>query len=159
MGLGSAKDFSLREARERARAKRQLLADGIYLIEAKISAKDAAAKNSRERQTFRQAADEFLKFHAPGWRNDKHRAQWRSTLAEHAFPKLGMAVGSELLTLLLINEAVADIWTKKPETARRVRARIQRVVQWAKDGKPLPGASKNGRRNHPALPWQELPSS
>ena len=94
MGLGSARDFSLREARERARDKRQLLADGIDPIDAKISAKDLAAKESRERQTFRQAADEFLKLHAPGWRNDKHRAQWRSTLAEHAYPETGNAVGS-----------------------------------------------------------------
>jgi integrase len=156
MGLGSVRDFSLREARERARAKRQLLADGVDPIEAKMSAKDAAAKEARERQTFKQAADEFLKLHAPGWRNDKHRAQWRSTLAEHAFPKLGdRAVAS--IDTAMVNDAVADIWTKTPETARRVRARIERVVKWVKDGKPLPGAGRNGRRSHPALPWQELP--
>jgi hypothetical protein len=46
-----------------SRAKRQLLADGVDPIEAKISAKDAAAKEARERQTYRQAADEFLKLH------------------------------------------------------------------------------------------------
>jgi integrase len=57
----------------------------------------------------------------------------------------------------MINEAVRTIWTKTPETARRVRGRIERIVQWVRDGKPLPGAGKNGKRNHPALPWQELP--
>ena len=51
MGLGSAKDFSLSEARARARAKRQLLADGVDPIDVKISARDLAAKESRERQT------------------------------------------------------------------------------------------------------------
>ena len=60
MGLGSIKDFSFKEARERARAKRQLLADGVDPIEAKISAKDAAAKEARERLTFKQATDDFL---------------------------------------------------------------------------------------------------
>jgi integrase len=156
MGLGSLKDFSLKEARERARAKRQLLADGVDPIEAKISAKDLAARESRERQTFKQAADEFLNLHADGWRNDKHRAQWRSTLKEHAFPKLGDRAVATIDTAM-INEAVMPIWTKTPETARRTRDRIERIVQWVKDGKPLPGAGKNGKRNHPALPWQELP--
>ena len=46
----------------------------------------------------------------------------------------------------MINDAVAPIWTKTPETARRVRGRIERIVQWVKDGKPLPGAGKNGKR-------------
>ena len=57
----------------------------------------------------------------------------------------------------MINEAVMPIWNKTPETARRVRGRIERIVQWMKDGKPLPGAGKNGKRSHPALPWQEVP--
>jgi integrase len=57
----------------------------------------------------------------------------------------------------MINEAVMPIWTKTPETARRVRGRIERIVQWVKDGKPLPGTGKNGKKHHDALPWQELP--
>jgi integrase len=117
---------------------------------------DLAAKESRERLTFKQATDEFLNLHANGWRNSKHRAQWKSTLTEHAFPKLGdRAVAT--IDAAMINEAVQVIWMKTPETARRVRGRIDRIVQWVKDGKPLPGAGKNGKRKHPALPWQELP--
>jgi integrase len=155
-GLGSAADFTLKEARERARKARQLLADGIDPIEAKIAAKDAAAKETRERLTFREAARLFLDLHADGWKSDKHRQQWRSTLAEHAFPKLGNRAVSSI-DAALVNEAVIPIWTKTPETARRVRGRIERIVQWVKDGKPLPGIGKNGKRNHPALPWQEIP--
>jgi integrase len=56
----------------------------------------------------------------------------------------------------MINEAVMPIWTRTPETARRVRGRIERVVQWVKDGKPLP-SSGNSRKHHEAVPWQELP--
>ena len=105
MGLGSVKDFSLKEARERARAKRHLLADGVDPIEAKISAKDIAVKEARERLTFKQATDEFLNLHAKGWKNAKHRAQWKATLKEHAFPKLGdRAVAS--IDAAMINDAV-----------------------------------------------------
>jgi len=158
-GLGSADDFSLKEARNRARAKRQLLADGIDPIEHRLAAKDAAAREARERRTFREASDEFLRLHAPTWKNDKHRHQWKSTLKEYAFPKLGeRAVAS--IDAAIINEAVAPIWLKVPETARRTRGRIERIVQWVKDGMPLPTNSKNGngKRNHPALPWQEIPA-
>lgn len=155
-GLGSVKDFSLKEARERARAKRQLLADGLDPIEVKISTMDQAAKEARERLTFKQATDEFLNLHADGWKNAKHRAQWKSTLTEHAFPKLGeRAVAS--IDAAMINEAVMPIWLKTPETARRVKQRIERVVQWVKDGKPLPGAGKNGEEHFPSLPWSQIP--
>ena len=58
----------------------------------------------------------------------------------------------------LINEAVASIWTKTPETARRTRGRIERVIQWVKDGKPLP-TKGNGKDHQPALPWEQVLSS
>ena len=155
-GLGSVKDFSLKEARQRARAKRQLLADGVDPIEAKISARIAAAKEARERLLFKQATEKFLNLHGDGWKNAKHRAQWKSTLTEHAYPKLGeLDVAS--IDAAMINDAVAPIWGKTPETARRVKQRIERVVQWVKDGKPLPGAGKNGKEHHPALPWEQTP--
>ena len=89
-----------------------------------------------------------MSVHAGGWKNSKHRAQWHSTLAEHAFPKLGdRAVAT--IDAGMVNDAVAPAWTKTPETARRVRGRIERIVQWVKDGQPLPDAGKNGRRSHP----------
>jgi hypothetical protein len=155
-GLGSVSDFSLKEARDRTRAKRQLLADGIDPIEAKIAAKDEAVKEARERLTFKQATEEFLGLHAEGWKNDKHRRQWKSTLKDYAFPSLGdRAVAN--IDAAMINEAVMPIWTRTPETARRVRGRIERVVQWVKDGKPLPTSKGNGRKHHEAVPWQELP--
>ena len=59
----------------------------------------------------------------------------------------------------LITETLAPIWTKKPETARRVKQRIERVIQWVRDGRPLPskGASKRVK-HHPALPFADLPA-
>ena len=60
MGLGSTKDFTLKEARERARQARQLLTDGRDPIEVKLAGKDLAAKEARERLTFRAATEQFL---------------------------------------------------------------------------------------------------
>jgi integrase len=79
-------------------------------------------------------------------------------VAEHlAYPTLGSRPISAI-NGGLITEALAPIWTKKPETARRVKQRIERVVQWVKDGTPLPrhGASKRVR-HHPALSFADLP--
>ena len=150
------RNFPCRSSRAR-RAARQKLADKIDPIEARLAERDAAWKADRERLTFKAATDKFLAVHENGWRNPKHRKQWRSTLAEHAFPKLGARPVAAIDTAL-INDAVASIWTSTPETARRVRGRIERIVQWVKDGMPLPSAGKNGKRNHPALPYSELPS-
>jgi integrase len=158
MGLGSINDFSLAEARERARQARQQLADGIDPIESRLVERDARRRDEVERIAFKDAAAKYLAVHESGWRNAKHRAQWRSTLTSYAFPTLG-GRPVKAIDAVLINGALASIWTKTPETASRVRQRIERVVQWVKDGMPLPAPSKAKRvRHHPALPWQEVPA-
>ena len=157
MGLGSVNDRSLAEAREEARQARQKLIDGIDPIEAKLAKRDAARKDAAARITFKEAATEYLTAHEAGWRNDKHRGQWRSTLEAHAYPTLGIRPVSAI-DAALINGALASIWTKTPETASRVRQRIERVVKWVKDGKPLPAPSNAKRvRHHAALPWRTCP--
>lgn len=157
MGLGSINDFSLAEARERARQARQQLADGIDPIEARLAARDAARKETAESITFKAAAEKFLEVHEAGWRNDKHKAQWRSTLAAYAYPSLG-GRPVKAVDAALINSTLAPIWAKTPETASRVRQRVERVTQWVKDGMPLPAPAKAKRvEHHAALPWQEMP--
>ena len=78
--------------------------------------------------TFEEAARRFIAMHSDTWRNDKHRAQWTSSLEAYAFPTLGdrpvAAVEGAQIT-----EALAPIWTVKGETARRVKQRIERVCQ------------------------------
>jgi integrase len=107
---------------------------------------------------FKDAAKRFLNLHRENWKNAKHRQQWENTLRDYAYPSLGTrpiaAIDGAVIT-----EALESIWTKKPETARRVKQRIERVTQWVKDGMPLPmqGASKRVR-HHPALPYAELPA-
>jgi integrase len=158
MGLGSLTTFSLAEARERARQVRQQLADGIDPIEARLSERDARRKDEAERITFKEAAEKFLATHESGWRNAKHRAQWRSTLKEYAYPSLGPRPVSAI-DAPLVNHCVAAIWATMPETASRVKQRIERVVRWVRDGMPLPKAGAAKRvKHHSALPYADLPA-
>lgn len=157
MGLGPLHTITLAEARERAREARKLLLGGVDPIEARHAARDALRKEETERIIFKDAAEQFLSLHENGWRNAKHRQQWRNTLKQYAYPKLGMRP-VKMIDTALINDAVAAIWQTKPETAGRVRLRIERVLRWVKEGKPLPtqGASRR-TKNHAALPYRELP--
>ena len=175
MGLGSVKDFSLKEARERARAQRQLLrADKRQdPLEVRRRANDEARLEAAKAVTFKAAADAYIKAHAPGWKNPKHADQWRNTLATYAFPHFGeLPVAS--IDVGLVLAALEPIWTTKTETASRVRGRIESVLDWAtvrgyrKGDNParwrgnlrslLPAKSKVSKVRHmPALPWQELP--
>lgn len=158
MGLGALHTVSLAEARERARAARQILLDGDDPIELKRKKRDEERNASAERMLFKDATERFLELHLAEWKNEKHRAQWQSTLKAYAYPSLGSRPISAV-DGAAITEALASVWTKKPETARRVKQRIERVVQWVKDGMPLPrhGASKRVQ-HHPALPFAELPA-
>lgn len=158
MGLGSLNTFSLAEARERARQARQQLADGADPIEARLTERDARRRDEAERITFKDAAVKYLTVHEAGWRNAKHRAQWRSTLETYAYPSLGTRP-VKAIDAALVNAALAPIWTATPETASRVRQRIERVCTWVRDGMPLPAPSKAKRvQHHAALPWQDMPA-
>jgi integrase len=158
MGLGSVETFSLKEARERARQCRKLLADGEDPIENRKAEHDNRRAEQAKRITFKDAATEFIKVHEPTWKNDKHRQQWRSTLETYAYGKLGDRPVSAIDDAI-INDTVADIWMEKQETASRVKNRIQRIVKWIADGKPLPQQAKARRvKHHKALPYKDAPA-
>jgi integrase len=158
MGLGPLHTVSLAEARSRARQARQLLLDGADPIEAKRKRRDEARAEANARVLFKDATRRFLDLHQSAWTNAKHRAQWHSSLLAYAFPTLGDRPVSAI-DGALITEALAPIWTKKPETASRVKQRIKRIVQWVRDGSPLPAQPASTRvRHHPAMPFAELPA-
>jgi integrase len=131
MGLGSAADISLREAREKAREYRLLLREHID----PIAHRDARRAENRAgytgKVTFDECAARYIEAHEAGWRNPKHRAQWESTLRTYASPVLG-AVPVEQITTEKVLEALRPLWLKKPETASRVRQRIERVLDAAR---------------------------
>jgi integrase len=158
MGLGPLHTISLKEARERARQARQLLIDGIDPLEARAAARDALRKDAAAKITFKVAAERFLSLHEGGWRNAKHRQQWGNTLQQYAYPSLGGRPVNAIDTAV-INAALAPQWTRIPETARRVRDRIERVLTWVKDGMPLPvPTAATGKKALPALPYADIPA-
>ena len=177
MGLGPVADFTLAEARERARKARQLLKDGIDPLDAR---KEQRAKQAAEAAlaaaanvTFKECSDQYFKFHSRKWNNAKHSAQFLSTLKMYAYPALGK-VPVAAIDKALVLKAIEPIWYTKTETASRVRGRIESVLNFAKtrgyrsgenpaawDGNlvhALPARSTIAKvDHHPALPFAELP--
>ena len=121
LGLGSFPDVTLAMARDRATEARRLIAEGQDPI---------AKKQQAKPKTFKEAALELIESKRPGWKNAKHAAQWTSTLEAYAFPKIGQAQVSKIETADVIS-ALTPIWTTKPETANRVRQRIEAVLDYA----------------------------
>ena len=172
MGLGSFVTFSLAEARQRAREKRQLLADGINQIAARREAALQKSFADANIITFDRAAAAFIEANSSGWRNAKHGEQWRNTLATYASPVIGKLPVSEVTTALVMR-ILEPIWSTKTETATRLRGRIEKVLDWAKvQGyrtgenpaawrghlqQALPKPSKVADAgHHAALPWAEI---
>jgi integrase len=122
MGLGSARDLSLARARELAVEARALLAEGRDPLDRRAMA--------QAKPTFGQMADEVVASLSTGWRNEKHRYQWRMTLTKYAAPLRELSV-DEVDTAAVL-EVLKPLWTAKPETASRLRGRIERVIDAAK---------------------------
>jgi integrase len=162
MGLGSASSVTLADAREKAAVSRRKIAEGLNPIDER--------KRDKGIPTFAAMADEVREALSSGFRNEKHKAQWKSTLATHA-ARLGAKPvdtidTSDVLTVL------KPIWTTKAETASRVRGRIEKVLDAAKargfrEGENparwrghldhlLPRPSKLARGHHAAMPYEEI---
>lgn len=157
---------------------------GVSLAAARELAVDlrrevAAGRNPtklRERYaepTFGECADDFLDTMEKAWRSSKHRTQWRTTLTTHA-AKIWDKQISQIETEDILN-VLKPIWHEKPETAARVRGRIERVIEFANaSGKRswapnpaawkghlrslLPAPEKLSRGHHPAMPYKEVPA-
>lgn len=163
LGLGSYPDVTLAMARDRATEARRLIAEGEDPI---------AKKQQAKPKTFEDAALELIENKRPGWKNVKHAAQWTSTLETYAFPKIGRVQVAKIETSDVI-AALTPIWSAKPETANRVRQRIEAVLDYASalgirtGDNParwrghldhlLPKPTKvRAVKHHPALPHSEI---
>jgi integrase len=154
MGLGPLHTVSLAEARTRARQARQLILDGKDPIEVKYEARDA--RRSPGAMVFKEAAQRFIEVHDPTWRSPRHRQQWRNTLLrDHASSLANRPISA--IDGALITSTLAPIWSRTPETAKRVKQRIERVVQWVRDGMPMPNGSVE-RHHHEAMAFVDLPA-
>ena len=154
MGLGSTHDFSLREARERAREQRQLLADGIDPIEAKLAKRDAERANKSANITLKEATARFLTVHGDQWRSPKTLKGWQTSLRRYAGSIMDRPVTA--ITEAVVNEALADC--SIPYTAGRVRDRVLKVCEWIKTGAPLPATASHKAAHHAALAYSEVPA-
>ena len=167
LGLGGYGTVSLADARDAADRARKLVKAGTNPIEAKQAAKaaDAAAK------TFGEMADTLVASLTPGFRNEKHRAQWVSTLQTYAASLRPLPIGKVATDDILA--VLQPIWLEKPETASRVRGRIERILDAAKAKGLREGEnparwrghldhllfrrSKIQQRHHAAMPYQAVP--
>ncbi|MBV8870068.1 MAG: DUF4102 domain-containing protein, partial [Acetobacteraceae bacterium] len=121
MGLGTLADVSLAEAREAAAAARRLVRQGVDPIEARRAGRAAQAARAGL-NTFQEVAEAYVAAHEAGWKNAKHRQQWRNTLETYAFPALGK-LGVAAIGTAEVTRVLEPIWREKPETASRVRGR------------------------------------
>lgn len=136
MGLGSELDIPLAKARERAGEIRALLIDG----------KDPRVVKSSAKVKFGEFAMTFLDSIEDGFKNPKHRQQWRNTLDTYAKPLYDLPIGK--VTTEHILAVLQPIWLSKPETASRVRGRIERILDAAKAKKLRSGENPAQGRGH-----------
>jgi integrase len=173
MGLGALALFGLSEARAKALDARRLCHAGVDPIEARHAERQQARLDAAKAVTFGQCAESYIKSHRAGWRSTKHAAQWEATLVKYAKPVIG-ALPVQAVDTALVLKVLEPIWTTKPETAGRVRGRIEVVLDWAKVrgcrtgdnparwrghlDKLLPARGKVRKvEHHAALPYGELP--
>ena len=180
MGLGVAAGpdaISLAKARDKAAAERLKVKAGVNpLLERQRKAAEAIAATQAAQIagiTFRHVAEAHIAANEGSWRNDKHRQQWRNTLATYVYPVIGDLPVADIGTAHVL-QIVEPIWQDKPETASRVRGRIETILDAAKargyrDGENparwrghiaqiLPARQKLSRGHHKAMAYAELPA-
>jgi integrase len=172
MGFGPYPDVSLAEAREKATDGRAKLREWIDPIEARKRERQRMALESAKGMSFAACAEAYIEGHEAGWRNPKHVSQWRNTIATYASPVFGALPVQDVDTGLVM-KVLEPLWRSKPETASRLRGRLERVLDWAtvrqyREGENparwrghlsalLPARSKvRAVEHHPALPYDRI---
>ncbi|WP_455921521.1 tyrosine-type recombinase/integrase [Pseudomonas putida] len=185
MGLGGYPEVGLAAAREKAADARRLSKSGVDPLvrrdeelekqrlerEAERLARDAAQAKAA---TFKEVALGYIADHKPGWKNAKHAQQWLNTLTTYAFEEIGNLPTQEV-GIQHVLKILKPIWTVIPETASRVRNRIELVLDAAKamglregenparwrghlDKLLPPRAKVRAVKHHAALAWTDLPA-
>ncbi|GGG65493.1 integrase [Salipiger pallidus] len=173
IGLGSYPEVTLGQARELALAEKQQIKAGVDPVEKRRAARVQRAAEQRLQVTFAEAFEKVYEDKVQGeHRNAKHIKQWRSTMESYAFPVMKDMPVSEI-DIETVLAVLRPIWADKVETAKRVRQRIEAVLDWAKamghlEGEnparwkgnlqqilPSPNKIKN-EQSHPAVALDEL---
>jgi integrase len=173
-GLGPLHTLSLAEAREQARACRQLLLRGEDPITAGRARRAAMALAAAHTKTFAECAEAYHAAHRAGWSSERHAHEWKKSLEAHALPEIGGLPVASIDTAQVLR-VLEPLWTRIPETASRVRGRIEAVLDWAKtrdfrEGENparwrghldhlLPAHRKvASRKHHPAMHYRHVPA-
>jgi integrase len=130
IGLGGFPDVTLAQAREKARALREQVRQGVDPVAERRAAIGRLKAEQAAAMTFEKAARTYVEAHEASWRNPKHAQQWRSTLEQYAYPVMGSALLRDI-ELRHVMAVLSPIWQEKTETASRLRGRIERVLDWA----------------------------
>ena len=178
VGLGSASGadaISLADARDLRDALRLKVKAGIDPLAERAQAEAEAIAAAQAAKvaaiTFKAVAESYIATNEGSWRNDKHRQQWKNTLAAYVYPVVGDLPVSEVATAHVL-QILEPIWKDRAETASRVRGRIETILDAAKargyrDGENparwrghiaqiLPARSRLSRGHHPALPYERV---
>jgi integrase len=173
MGMGPLHIIGLAEARNRATECRKQRHDGVDPIEVRRAGRRQVLLEAAKVVSFRECAAKYIAAHRAGWRNAKHAAQWEATLASYADPIIG-GLPVQAIDMTLVLKVIEPIWTIKPETAGRLRGRLENILDWARvrgyrEGenparwrghldKALPAQSKVRKvEHHAALAYAKLP--
>jgi integrase len=173
MGLGGYPDVPLAQARDKAREARDKIAEGVDVVAERQAARQRLIARQAKRMTFTEAA--YAKHEAlrPQFRNARHQQNWIRAFELYAFPTIG-ALDVADIELAHVVQVLRPIWQTRTETARRLRGRIEAVLDWAtvtghRTGanpakwrgvlsEVLPQPRKIAKRgHHAALPWRDVP--
>jgi len=172
MGLGPLALYGLADARAKALDARRKRHDGIDPIDARRAERARQRLEAAKAITFKECAEAYINAHGAGWKNEKHAAQWPSTLKTYAYDVIGRLPVQAVDTALVLR-VLEPIWRKKPETASRLRGRLESILDFAKArgyrdaenparwrghlDKLLPARSKVREvEHHAALPYAKL---
>lgn len=175
LGLGGTSRVTLATARQLAAEASELLGRGLDPLRVKADQEKQKFAEQAGKQTFGEFADQwFAKAVEPMLSNEKHVWQWKQTLGE-AYCKVLRAVPIADVSTADILATLRPVWQSRPETALRLRGRIERVLDAAVafEVRPptanparwkghldmlLPKPAKLVRGHHPAMRWQDVPS-
>jgi integrase len=186
MGLGSWHSVTLEKARRKAAALRDAFLDGRDPIAEKKAARQAVRVDEAKATTFEQAAQAYIRAHRAGWKSPKSLVSWEHTLSAFAYPVIGKlpvdAIDTDLVMKVLGQEVAdgpggkpASLWNARPETASRLRGRLECILDYARvigerQGENparwrghldhlLPARQAVAKTvHHPALAYRDLPA-